>query len=105
MAELPAPYRRFQEKYPELWKAYDQFGAQAHRAGPLDERTCELVKLGIAVGSQSEGAVHSHVRKALEAGASPDEVRHVILLAGPTIGWPTMMAAYTWAQDILSPDS
>ena len=104
MPDLPAPYRLFQEKYPDLWKAYDQFGAQGHRAGPLDEKTCELVKLGIAIGSQSEGAVHSHVRKALEAGASADEVLHVVLLSSPTVGWPSMMAAYTWVQDILSPN-
>lgn len=104
MSDLPASYRRFQEKYPNLWKAYDQLGAEAHKAGPMDEKTCELVKLGIAVGVQSEGAVHSHTRKALDAGASTEEVRQVVLLSLPTIGWPSMMAAFTWVEDILSPN-
>ncbi len=104
MSDLPSAYRRFQEKYPDLWKAYDQLGAAVHRAGPLDERTCELIKLGIAVGNLSEGAVHSHVRKTLDAGASPDQIRQVVLLSIPTIGWPNMMAALTWAEDVLSPN-
>jgi 4-carboxymuconolactone decarboxylase len=102
MSQLPAPYRRFQERYPELWKAYDQLGAAVHHAGPLDEKSCELVKLGIAIGNQSEGAAHSHTHKALDAGATAEEIRQVVLLSIPTIGFPNMMAALTWVEDILA---
>jgi alkylhydroperoxidase/carboxymuconolactone decarboxylase family protein YurZ len=55
----------------------------------------------MAIGIRSEGAVHSHVRKALEAGVSPDEIRHAVLLGMPTIGLPTTVAAFTWVGDIL----
>jgi AhpD family alkylhydroperoxidase len=102
MSHLPEPYKRFQEEYPEVWKTYDQLGAAVHHTGPLEEKTRELVKLGIAVGNQSEGAVHSHTRKALEAGATPPEIRQVVLLAIPTIGFPNMMAALTWINDVLA---
>lgn len=101
--ELPAPYREFQQRYREIWEAYDRLGAALHGGGPLDGRTRELVKLGIAVGARLEGAVHAHTRLALQAGVSPDEIRHVILLALTTIGFPSMMAARTWAEDVLSP--
>lgn len=103
MDTLPASYREFQERHPAVWAAYDRLGAACHGAGPLDERTRQLVKLGIAVGQRSEGAVHSHTRKALEAGATPDEVRHVVLLAIPTVGFPLSMAALTWVEDVLTP--
>lgn len=43
----------------------------------------------------------SHARKALAAGASPAEIRHVVLLAIPTVGFPAMMAALTWIGDEL----
>jgi alkylhydroperoxidase/carboxymuconolactone decarboxylase family protein YurZ len=76
-------------------------GAAVHAAGPLDEKTRALVKLGIALGSQQEGAVHAHVRKSLEAGASADEIRHVALLSIPTLGFPATMAALTWIEDVL----
>lgn len=102
MAELPKSYLNFQEKYANIWQAYDQLGAAVHTAGPLDEKTRALVKLGIALGSQQEGAVHAHVRKSLEAGASADEIRHVALLSIPTLGFPATMAALTWIEDVLA---
>ncbi|RMF91862.1 MAG: carboxymuconolactone decarboxylase family protein [Nitrospinota bacterium] len=101
MVPLPEPYRRFQEEYAQVWRAYDALGSAAHGAGPLDERSRALVKLGIAIGAQHEGAVHSHVRKALDAGVSKDEIRHAALLAVTTLGFPAMMAALTWVEDML----
>lgn len=99
--DLPQAYQNFMDKYPSIWAAYDQLGATVHQQGPLDEKTRELVKLGLAVGSRQEGAVHSHARKALAAGASPEEIRQVALLAVPTVGFPTMMATLTWIEDEL----
>jgi 4-carboxymuconolactone decarboxylase len=39
----------------------------------------------------------------LEAGCTPDEIRHTALLALTTIGFPNMMAVLTWVEDILKP--
>ena len=101
MPQPPESYSRFQENYAEVWRAYDGLGAAVHAAGPLDEKQRAMVKLGLAIGSQHEGAVHAHVRKALEAGLSPDEIRHAVLLSVTTLGFPAMMAALTWAEDVL----
>jgi 4-carboxymuconolactone decarboxylase len=57
-----------------------------------------LIKLGMAAATRSESAVHSHVHRALEAGATAKEVEHAILLGVTTIGFPNMMAALTWAR-------
>jgi len=100
--ELPAPYREFQRLYPEIWQAYDRLGAALHGAGPLDAKTRELVKLAVAIGGRLEGAVHAHTRLALQAGASPDEIRHVVLLALTTVGFPSMMAARTWVEELIA---
>jgi AhpD family alkylhydroperoxidase len=98
---LPPTYQNFMEAYRDIWEAYDQLGAAVHQHGPLDEKARELIKLGIAVGARLEGAVHSHVRKALAAGATAEEIRQTVLLAIPTIGFPTTMAALTWIEDEL----
>jgi alkylhydroperoxidase/carboxymuconolactone decarboxylase family protein YurZ len=100
--KLPKPYQDFLDKYPEVGKSYEALGKAVHAAGPLDEKTRALVKLSISVGAQREGAVHSHVRKALASGASPEEIRHAVLLALPTLGLPAMMAALTWVEDVLA---
>jgi len=100
--ELPAAYRAFQAAFPEIWQAYDRLGAALHCGGPLDGKTREMVKLGVAVGARLEGAVHAHPRLALQAGTSPEEIRPVVLLALTTIGFPSMMAARTWVEDALA---
>lgn len=97
----PKRFRQFGRKYPAVMEAYEALNAAAFAAGPLDAKARALVKLGIAVGAWREGAVHSHTRKALEAGCSPEEIRHVVLLATTTLGFPSMMATLTWVDDIL----
>lgn len=98
---LSAPFERFMKGYPKAHAAYERLGVACHTAGPLDARTRELVKLGMSIAARSEGAVHSHVGKARLAGASAAEIRHAVLLAIPTLGLPTTVAAFTWVNDIL----
>jgi AhpD family alkylhydroperoxidase len=98
------PIKRYQvmkRRFPALMTAVEQLGEAATAAGPLDEKTKELVQLGAAAALRSEGAVHSHARRALESGASADEVRHAIVLLTSTIGFPTVAAALSWADDVI----
>ena len=98
--ELPSVAGKLAEQYPDVWQEYADLGKACSEAGPLDDDTKRLVKLGLAVGAQSEGAVHSHVRRALEEGVDPEELRHVAILSIPTIGFPKAMAALTWIEDL-----
>ena len=59
MSYLPEIYKEFVKQYPEVSKAYDALADSCHEHGPLDKKTRRLVKLGIAVGLGSEGAVKS----------------------------------------------
>jgi 4-carboxymuconolactone decarboxylase len=100
MAQLPGRYREFRKQFPDIARAYDDIGRATAEAGPLDEKTAQLVRLGMALAAGLEGAVHSHARRALEAGASRDEVRHVGLLALTTAGFPRMMTGLSWIEDV-----
>ena len=101
MSYLPDIYKRFNQEHPDVARLFDDLADKCHEAGPLDDRTRRLVKLGIAVGLNSEGAVRSHARRALEAGISAEEVEHVVLLSLTTAGFPTMIAAYKWAHEVI----
>src|ERR1051325_6264322 len=101
--KLPSAYRRFGDAHPRVIQAYEAPRDAPLTAGPIDRRTAELVKIGIAVGARLEGAVHAHVRRAREAGATADEIRHAIRLGTTTVGFPAMMAALAWANDVLDP--
>ena len=100
MPKVPGWYNQQKKQYPAVFKAYEQFGDACRAAGPLDEKSAALVKLAIAVGTRHEGAVHSHTRRSIEAGASMAECRHVALLSLTTIGFPSMMAALSWIEDV-----
>jgi len=58
---LPKKYKNFSSDYPEIVKAYKEMGTLVRESGPLDEKTQNLVKLGIAVGTNSRGGVMSHL--------------------------------------------
>ena len=91
--ELPPVLEEFAAEYPQVWEAYNRLGEATASAGPLDEKTQRLLKLAIAIGSQRQGAVNSHTRRALRAGCTPEEFIHVGILAISTIGWPGAFAA------------
>jgi 4-carboxymuconolactone decarboxylase len=98
---LPRVYRGFRESFSEVAEALDELASRCGRAGPLDERTQRLVKLGMAVASESPGAVRSNVRKALAAGDSMEEIRHIAVLAITTCGFPTAIAGTEWIEEVL----
>jgi alkylhydroperoxidase/carboxymuconolactone decarboxylase family protein YurZ len=82
-------------------KAVENLGKATKAAGPLNEKTARLIQLAAAASVRSEGSVHSHVRRALEAGAKPAEIRHAIVLLTSTIGFPSVSAALSWVDDVL----
>ncbi|MBI4577266.1 MAG: carboxymuconolactone decarboxylase family protein [Planctomycetes bacterium] len=101
----PQFFEEVSRQYPEVFAAYRDFSDATASAGPLDERTLRLVKLAIAVGAGLEGAVHSHVRRALAAGLSRAQVEHLILQGMTTLGLPRTMAALSWSRDVGDPGS
>src|SRR5690349_18573481 len=96
--KLPKRFLQFQQDYPDVARAYKDLGTSARASGPLDSRSRALVGLAISIGMRHEGAVHSHARKALEAGLKPAEIRHAALLSVTTMGFPNMMAAMSWVD-------
>lgn len=101
MNKLPGRFLKFKDSYPKVFQAYESLGSAAAESGPLSKKEIALVKLAIASGARMEGAVHSHTRRALEAGATAAEIRHVVLLAVTTLGFPNMMANLSWVDEIL----
>lgn len=98
--KAPRVFLKLTKDHPAVFEAIDQLGAAVRSAGPLDPRTAHLVQLAAAAAVRSEGAVHSHVRRAIAAGVSPAEIEHALLLLVSTIGTPQVVAALSWARDV-----
>jgi alkylhydroperoxidase/carboxymuconolactone decarboxylase family protein YurZ len=99
--KLPPAAGDVAELYPELWEAYAALGKACAETGALNDRERRLVKLALAIGASSEGAVHSHARRAKEEGIDDADLRQVTMLAIPTLGFPRAVAAYTWVRDVV----
>jgi len=95
--KLPKTYRAFVTKFPGIGAAHESVARCVDGAGPLDRKTCELIKIGISLGAGLESATKSHVRRALENGATTAEIEQAILLGINTRGFPATIAAWQWA--------
>ncbi|MCF8040041.1 MAG: carboxymuconolactone decarboxylase family protein [Desulfohalobiaceae bacterium] len=101
MENTPKFYQKMEKNFPKMMEAVSQLGKVTREAGPLQEKQAQLVQLAAAAALKSEGSVHSHTRRALDAGASPEEIRHALVLLISTIGYPNVAAAISWAEDVL----
>lgn len=99
-SELPAAAGHVARSYPQVYEAFAALGAATSSAGPISGETLRLVKLALAIGAWSEGGTHSHCRRAVAEGVSPEALKQVALLAIPTLGFPRAVAALTWIEDI-----
>jgi len=89
------------KRFKKYFKAVDSLGKAAKTSGPIKSKTSQLIQLAAAAAIRSEGAVHSHAKRALQAGAKPEEIYQAILLLTSTIGFPTVSAALSWVDDVL----
>ena len=99
---LPRVYRDFTERFPDVAEAQGALARTIRDRGPLDHRTELLIKFALAVGAHADGAVRSNVRKALEHGATVDELEAIALAAMTTCGFPTAIAALRWIDEVVS---
>lgn len=99
--KLPRHYRSERAQHKEFMEAVEDLGRVIRKQGPIDEKTGHLIQLAAAIAIHSEGSTHSHVRRALACGATPDEIYHAIILLTSTIGFPTVAAALSWAEDVI----
>lgn len=100
-SNLPSGAGVLARRFPEIWESYAALGERCAEGGPLDVKMRHLIKIALAAGVGSEGAVHSHVRRGLAEGLTKEEIHHVALLAIPTLGLPAAVRTMTWMDDLL----
>ena len=99
--KLPKQFLQIKKRHEKYFNAVEALGKIVKQEGPLDEKTAHLIQLAAAATERSEGAVHSHVRRALAAGVTAKEIYHAMILLTSTIGFPSVVAALSWADDII----
>jgi alkylhydroperoxidase/carboxymuconolactone decarboxylase family protein YurZ len=101
----PKTFRDFVARFPVLGEAHQRVGREVESLGPLNAKDCALIKIGISLGAGLESALRSHVRRAMQAGATRGEVEQAILLGMNTVGFPRTVAAWSWANQQFERDA
>lgn len=99
---LPDIFKKFVERNREISEALLKVGELCSQAGPIDNVTQHLIQMGIAIGANSQGGVRSHARRALDAGATKEQLLQTVLLSATIVGFPAMIAAYGWLEELIS---
>lgn len=96
MKEIHAIFKTFKGEWPDVYSTYKKLGQEIHeQGGPLPEKVRWLMKVAISGATGHHRALETHLEKAIEAGASADEIQHTLLLLIPTCGFPAFMEAYS----------
>jgi len=95
MSERLTDIQRFLETlgkdYPAETRAFLNFMQTAESGPALDLKTRELINVGISVSAQCEWCIAFHVKNALEAGATRDEIMTAGFMAVLMHGGPALM--------------
>lgn len=91
--------RELAEELPEPMAALGHLHEKVVAEGALSKKTKELIALGIALASLCDQSAAFHLRDALDAGATREEIREVvgmaILMGGEPVaihGWKLLQA-------------
>src|SRR3989338_11216152 len=80
---------------PEAMKSYLKFLKETGKS--LDPKTRMLITVITKIAVQTEGGLRQYLPRALDAGATPNEILDAIMHAFPALG----LAKIVWAIDIL----
>ena len=74
----PSSYTMVEPRFREI---YFQFYKETYRSSKLDRKTKELVAIGASLAAKCQGCLEGHIKKALKAGASREEISEAIAVA------------------------
>ncbi|AFM42883.1 uncharacterized protein, gamma-carboxymuconolactone decarboxylase subunit like protein [Desulfosporosinus acidiphilus SJ4] len=91
----------FTTTHENLYQAYENYGKLVHESGPLDQKTCWLIKVALSTECQYPYALRTHILKALTSGCTEEEIEHAIMLVAPTAGFPKTMFGILALRNVL----
>lgn len=78
---------------PDVMKSFSNLAKSGAEAGILDEKTKELIAMGIAVAGRCDGCIGFHTKKLISLGISEQEFSEMLGVAIFMGGGPSVMYA------------
>lgn len=102
MARQPTEQRQHLiERYPHVWEHFSGMREGIKDAGPLDTKTQELITTAIYATAGAEAGMKTHATRAMQAGASVEELNQALLLClGVSMGFAHTYTAIDWVRQV-----
>lgn len=81
------------KEYPNFMRAFGGFMGEAEKGGALSHKTKELISIALSVACKCKWCIAYHVKNALDAGATKDEILETCFVAALMGGGPALMYA------------
>lgn len=86
--EVMAGMGKLGENCPGVMKGFSKLHSEAIKADVLSVKDKELISLGIAIAVRCAGCIQCHVKAAIEAGATREEISETVGVAILMSGGP-----------------
>lgn len=90
MAEIEGDIGTYAKEVPETMKGFGTMGAAAKKSGALDEKTKEIMALGIAIATRCDSCIGFHVRSLVRLGLTREEMCEALAMATYMGGGPSL---------------
>lgn len=77
------------KEIPDIAKAFNAMGGAAKKSGALDEKTKEIMALGIAVATRCDSCIGFHVKSLIRLGITRAELCEALAMATYMGGGPS----------------
>ena len=78
------------KEIPDTFKGFTLMGKEAKKNGLVDEKTKELVALGIAISTKCESCIGLHVESLIKLGTTRDELIEILAMCSYMGGGPSI---------------
>ena len=89
MDETVANIARFSPEVPDTVAGFNKMGAAAKKSGALDEKTKEIMALGIAIATRCDSCIGFHVKSLIRLGLTRAELCEALAMATYMGGGPS----------------
>jgi len=91
LAEVQGSLEHLGNEYPDFMKSFGGFMGEAEKEGALDKKTKELMSISLSIVSHCKWCIAFHVKGALDAGATKEEIMETCFVATLMGGGPALM--------------
>ncbi len=91
LKEVQTSLKDLGKAYPDFMKTFGNFMGVVEKEGALNHKTKELISIALSIVAHCKWCIAFHVKNALDAGATKEEIMETCFVASLMGGGPALM--------------